>query len=238
MDGAYFMYEGAKTVRLKTGRGLSMAVIQTERVQRSDLIRTAFILEWITLAWVTLEATVGIWAAINANSTSLMAFGIDSVIEAASACVLIWRLNVELRHGQNFSEDAERKASRMSGALLFALAAYVVLSAAWSLWTRQGEQFTLLGLAIPAATIPVMYVLARRKISIAEQIGSRALRADAMETITCGWLSFVVVAGLLAQLAIDAWWIDSVTSLAIVYVLVKEGREAWAVEDCSCSACH
>jgi hypothetical protein len=29
------------------------------------------------------------------------------------------------------------------------------------------------------------------------------LLADAMESFTCGWLSFVVVAGLLAQLALD-----------------------------------
>jgi divalent metal cation (Fe/Co/Zn/Cd) transporter len=80
-----------------------------------------------------------------------------------------------------------------------------------------------------------MYLLAKRKIAVAAKIGSRALRADAMESITCGWLSFVVVAGLLAQLALGAWWIDSITSLAIVYFLVKEGREAWAVEECGCS---
>jgi hypothetical protein len=39
------------------------------------------------------------------------------------------------------------------------------------------------------------------------------------------------VIGLLAQLALGAWWIDSVTSLAILWFLVKEGREAWKRED-------
>jgi len=149
---------------------------------------------------------------------------------------LLWRLNVELRDGHAFSEDAERKASKIGGVLLFVLTAYVVISAAWGLWTREGQEFGRLGLAITAATIPVMYVLAKRKIAVAEQIGSRALRADAMESITCGWLSFVVLAGLLAQLALGAWWIDSITSLAIVYFLAKEGREAWAVEECGCSS--
>ena len=209
--------------------------IQTEGTTRADLVRLAFILEWITLAWVILEATLGIWASLEARSVSLMAFGADSVIEALSACVLLWRLNVELRHGHAFSEEAERKASKLGGVLLFALAAYVVVSAAWGLWTRDGQEFSPIGLAITAATIPVMYLLAKRKIAVAAKIGSRALRADAMESITCGWLSFVVVAGLLAQLALGAWWIDSITSLAIVYFLVKEGREAWAVEECGCS---
>jgi hypothetical protein len=31
---------------------------------------------------------------------------------------------------------------------------------------------------------------------------------------------------------LGAWWIDSVTSLVIVWLLVKEGREAWkAIDD-------
>lgn len=205
---------------------------------RAELVRTAFSLEWLTLGWVIMEAGVSLFAGWQAHSLSLIAFGADSVIETISAGVLIWRLRIELRHGQTFSEDAERKASKISGALLFALAAYVVINAGWGLWTRQGEEFTTFGLVFVAATIPVMYLLARKKIAIAEQIGSRALRADAMETITCGWLSFVVVLGLLAQWAIDAWWIDSVTSLAIVYFLVKESRDAWAVEECGCSSCH
>jgi len=64
------------------------------------------------------------------------------------------------------------------------------------------------------------------------------MRADAIESITCGWLSFVAVLGLLAQLLIGAWWIDPVTSLVIVWFLVKEGREAWSGEGCGCGDDH
>lgn len=85
--------------------------------------------------------------------------------------------------------------------------------------------------------IPAMSYLAHRKIAIAEKIGSRALRADAMEAMTCGWLSFVVVVSLAAQWLFGAWWIDGVGSLAIVYFLVNEGREAWSGHECeSCCA--
>lgn len=207
-------------------------------VERTHLVGTALILEGVTLAWVLAEAAIAIWAAHAARSLSLLAFGVDSVIEALSACVLLWRLNVELRHGRAFSEDAERTASRIGGTLLLMLAAYVVVSAAWGLWTREGQTFSSIGLAVTVAAIPIMYVLAKRKIAIADRIGSRALRADAMESITCGWLSFAVVIGLLAQLALGAWWVDSVTSLTIVYLLVKEGREALAAEGCGCSSCQ
>jgi divalent metal cation (Fe/Co/Zn/Cd) transporter len=201
---------------------------------RRDLIRQAFRLEWITIGWMTIEAAVAIAAGLAAHSLTLLAFGIDSVIELVSAGVLIWRLSVELKHGQAFSEDAERIASRIGGMLLFALAAYVVASAGWGLWTREGQAFSWPGLAVTAAAIPIMSVLARRKLAIAEKLASRALRADAVESITCGWLSFVAVLGLLAQLAFGAWWIDEATSLAIVWFLIKEGREAWTAEGCAC----
>ena len=65
---------------------------------------------------------------------------------------------------------------------------------------------------------------------------SRPFRADAMEAVTCGWLSFVVVVSLAAQWLVGAWWIDGVGSLAIVYFLVKEGREAWSGDECECCA--
>ena len=76
-----------------------------------------------------------------------------------------------------------------------------------------------------------MWVLSRRKLRIAAALGSRALRADAAESIACRWLSFAVVAGVLAQLVPGLWWIDAVTSLVIVWMLVKEGREAWKAQE-------
>jgi hypothetical protein len=66
--------------------------------------------------------------AFVSGSLVLLAFGLDRVIELISAGVLMWRRSVELRHGCVFSENAERIAGRIGGALLFALAAYVGLT--------------------------------------------------------------------------------------------------------------
>jgi divalent metal cation (Fe/Co/Zn/Cd) transporter len=183
---------------------------------------------------MVIEAVVAVAAGLVAGSLVLLAFGLDSIIELISAGVLIWRLSVELRHGQTFSERAERQASRIGGALLFALAAYVVVSAGWGLWLRQGAEFSILGLGISIFAIPIMRYLARRKIGLADKLGSGAMRADAMESITCGWLSFVVVVSLVAQAVVGAWWVDPLGSLAIVWFLVKEGREAWGAKECGC----
>jgi hypothetical protein len=141
--------------------------------ERPALIRQAFRLEWMTVAWMVVEGVVALAAGLAAGSLTLMAFGLDSAIELASAGVLIRRLNVELRHGKGFSERAERTASRIGAVLLFTLAAYIVAGAAWSLWTRQGEAFSLPGLIVALLAMPIMTLLARRKIAIATQLGSR-----------------------------------------------------------------
>ncbi len=206
------------------------------KVDRTPLIREAFRLEWLTIGWMVVEAVVALASGIAAGSLVLVAFGLDSVIELISAGVLVWRLSIELRNGEAFSENAERIASRIGGALLFALAAYVVVAAGWNLWWRLGEEFSLPGLIVTLAAIPVMRYLARRKLDLAEKLGSRALRADAIEAITCGWLSFVAVVSLTAQALFGFWWIDSVGSLAIVWLLVKEGSEAWTGECCAACA--
>src|ERR1700758_1454036 len=111
------------------------------RSERLPLIREAFRLEWLTIGWMTVEAVVAIAAGVTAGSLVLVAFGLDSVIELASAGVLIWRLSVELRVGKGFSGRAERTASRIGGGLLFLLAAYVTVAAVWHLWDGSGEEF-------------------------------------------------------------------------------------------------
>jgi divalent metal cation (Fe/Co/Zn/Cd) transporter len=205
---------------------------EVPRAHRVSLLRQAFRLEYATIGWMVIEAAVGLWSGLSAGSVSLLAFGIDSLIELASAAVLIWRLDLELHRSQRFTEQAERTASRLAGALLTALACYVVVAAGWKLATSTGQHFSLPGLVVTALAVPVMYSLARRKIAVADMLDSRAMRADAMESVACGWLSLVVVIGLLVQVLTGAWWVDAVTSLGIVWFLIKESREAWRGECC------
>jgi divalent metal cation (Fe/Co/Zn/Cd) transporter len=166
------------------------------------------------------------------TALSLIAFGADSVIELASAGVLLWRLDIEMRRSAEFPERIEQRASRIGGALLFVLATYVVVSAGYGLWVREGQEFSTAGLVLALLAIPIMWWLARAKMRVSDQIGSRALRSDAVESITCSYLSGVVVIGMIVQFfAPGWWWVDSVTSLVIVVLLVKQGREAWKGEE-------
>jgi divalent metal cation (Fe/Co/Zn/Cd) transporter len=207
--------------------------LESTPFDRPAVLRRAIALEWFTVAWMIVEAAVGLWAGVAVNSLSIVAFGIDSLIELASAGVLLWRLMSELHQRAAFADVTEQTARRLAGVLLLALAAFIVAGASWRLWTRTGQSFSLAGLVVVAITVPLMYVLSRAKLSLAEALGSRALRADAAESIACGYLSFAVCIGLIAQLVLGAWWVDAVTALAILYFVIQEGREALAGEECA-----
>ena len=185
---------------------------------------------------MVVEAAVATSSAIAAHSLALLAFGLDSLIELASAGVLIWRLTIELRAGLDFNEAVEERARKIAGALLFALAGYVTLAAGWNLWNRVGAEFSLAGLLVALIAIPSMYSLARAKLRIADKLDSRALRADAFEAVACAYLAIVVVLGLAAQYAFHAWWLDSLTAFGIVGLLIREGREAWRGDSCAPSS--
>jgi divalent metal cation (Fe/Co/Zn/Cd) transporter len=202
------------------------------RQDRVAAIRHGFLLEWLSIAWMSIEAIVAVGTGLSVGSLTLTAFGLDSVIELLSAGVLIWRLTVELRQGHDFSERTERLASRISGGLLCALAAYILIGAVWSVATRHGGAFSLPGFVVAVLALPIMYFLARRKLKVAAALGSSAMRADAVESITCGWLSLVVVVGQIVDFLLGAWWVDPLASLGILWFVIREAREAWSGETC------
>ena len=196
-------------------------------LERRALVTKALRLEWMTVGWMAIEAAVAIGSGIIAHSLTLLAFGADSLIELASAGVLIRRLAIEIDRGEAVAAKFERRAARIGSVLLFALSGYVAAAAGWSLWTRTGQEFSIIGLVLALVAIPLMFGLARAKTHIADRIGSRALRADAAEGIACGYLSAIVVVGMIAQGLTGAWWIDGVSALALIPFLVREALEAW-----------
>jgi divalent metal cation (Fe/Co/Zn/Cd) transporter len=80
-----------------------------------------------------------------------------------------------------------------------------------------------------------MPILAGYKIKVATRLKSRALRADAVESIVCGYLSIVLMVGLAATRVLGWWWLDSVAALALIPFIIKEAHEAIRGE-CECSA--
>lgn len=188
-------------------------------------VRRALWLEYFTVSWNVIEGVVAIAAGVVAGSIALVGFGLDSYIEVISGSALIWRFR---QHGLGAEAEtaAERRAIFLVGVTFLLLALYVTYESVRKLALRERPEESLVGIVLTAVSLVVMPGLAYFKRRVAAQLGSRALLADAKETLACSYLSFTVLLGLAANAALGWWWADPVAGLAIVYWLVKEGREA------------
>jgi divalent metal cation (Fe/Co/Zn/Cd) transporter len=193
--------------------------------------------EWLSIAWMTVEALVSIAAGLAARSIALIGFGADSVIELVSAGVVLWRLRLEPVEAVATTprERAERQASRVVGWSLLLLAVYIAGRSAYNLWTQDASDSSPVGIAMAAAALIVMPWLIRTKRKVASAINSPALKGDAACGVVCVYMAATLLAGLVLQAMFGWWWADPVAALGIVYFIVHEAREvltAQSTPDC------
>ena len=205
--------------------------------QRSDDVRFALLLTYITIGWMTIEGAASLLLGWISKSLLLEAFGIDSVIELFSAAVLLWRLRVEASGTATFQRVnlVERRAARLVGYSLYVLVAYVVFNSGYGLFIAKRITDTnesVWGILIGVVAKVGMPILAGYKLKVAARLNSRALRADAIESITCGYLSIVLMIGLAGTWLLGWWWLDSVAALALIPFLSKEAGAAIRGESC------
>ena len=185
-------------------------------------------LEYLTIGWNSLEAVAAIGAGLIAGSIALVGFGFDSVIEVSSGAILLWRLVS--------GEHRERLALKLVGFSFLALAVYVAFDATKSLWLRQSPEVSYIGIAIAALSLVVMPLLAKAKRRVAENLNSRAMKADSRQTDICAYLSAILLVGLGLNALFGWWWADSAAALMMTPIIVKEGIEALRGE--TCDDCH
>jgi cation diffusion facilitator family transporter len=202
--------------------------------ERILLLRKGLKLTTLTVAWNIIEGLVAVGAGILANSVALISFGVDSFVETTSAIAVSWRLADEIKHqSSKRAESAEKIAARITGLILLLLAVYIVIDAGRRLlgFAQEADK-SFIGMALTGLSVIVMPIVARAKLKVADAIQSKSLRADAIETIACTWLSVTTLIGLSLN-ALFGWaWADPLAALLIVPLLVKEGLEALKGERC------
>ena len=193
-------------------------------LQTDDLRRTALVLVSIGLAWNLVEVVVAFWAGARVGSVALIAFGLDSIIELFAGGVLVWRLRQEGAGHEN--EAAERRAQRLVGITFFVLAGYVGLHSVVSLggWLPD-PQPSFAGIGIAVASALVMSILYVAKMRIAARMQSRALRAEAVESLFCDLQDLAILVGLGLNVLLSWWWADPVAALLLIPFFIKEGME-------------
>lgn len=193
--------------------------------RRAALLRHGIVLERLTVGYNALEGLIAIVAGLAAGSVALTGFGMDSLIEVTSGVLLWWRLRAELGSAP-LGPAVEARAARWAGILLLALGVYLVVESGRRLLGQDRPEESQVGIVLMAVSLIVMPLLARAKLRTARALDSRALRADAHETIVCAWLSLTTLCGLALNAAFGWWWADPLAALAMVPLVVREGVEA------------
>lgn len=179
-----------------------------------------------TISYNVIEAVVALAAGNAASSSALVGFGLDSVIEVASAAAVAWQFA-----GPD-PEAREKTALRVIGFSFFGLAAFVTVDAVRSLLgTGQAERSTV-GLALAAVSLAVMPLLSYGQRRTGRELGSRSAVADSKQTLLCTYLSAVLLVGLALNSLFGWSWADPVAALVIAAVAIREGLEAWRGDSC------
>jgi divalent metal cation (Fe/Co/Zn/Cd) transporter len=202
---------------------VSIPQVATNTVRRIQRVQA------ITIVWMSAEAAVSLFAAWRAQSPALLAFGGDSAIELASAVVVLWRFQASAAR-----EDAERRAARIAGVLLFVLAACVVATSVMAFLGYSEARPSLLGIGTLIAAAAFMPLLAREKRRLSRATGSAALRADSVQSALCAYLSLIALTGLAINAIWHVKWADPIAAIAVLPLIIWEGREAMRGKPCSC----
>ena len=194
--------------------------------RRAALSRRVRLLVAATISYNIIEAIVAISAGAVASSTALIGFGLDSVIEVASAAAVAWQFS-----GKD-PEARERTALKIIAVSFFALAAYITVESARSLLSADAAEHSTVGIVLAAVSLLVMPVLSYAQRRAGRELGSASAVADSKQTLLCTYLSGVLLVGLLLNSVLGWSWADPIVALVIAAVAVREGREAWRGEHC------
>lgn len=199
-------------------------------IDRDVLRRRGLRLVWIGQVWNVLEAIVALWSAYHANSIVLLAFGLDSILEIIAGFALIWRLSASWSAEEE--TIAESRALQIIGFTFFLLAILIIVQSTAVLvnWLPRPQE-SLTGIILVIASAVVMTILFLMKRRVAEQLGSQALRAEAMESLMCDLQDVTVLVGIGLNALFGWWWADPVAAFALIPFLLREGWEAFHPDD-------
>jgi divalent metal cation (Fe/Co/Zn/Cd) transporter len=153
-----------------------------------ETARRVIRIQALTLGWMSVEAMVSLGAAWMARSPALLGFGGDSAVELLSAAVVFWRFYLP-----NRGNHAEQRATRITGGLLFVLAAFVALVSILALLGHVEAHPSTIGIVLLILAALVMPWLAKQKRQLSAATASAALRADAAESAVCGYLALIAL---------------------------------------------
>jgi divalent metal cation (Fe/Co/Zn/Cd) transporter len=196
--------------------------------ERARLERKARLLAWGGNAWHIAEFALSLAAGIASGSIALVAFGIDSLIEAAAGFVIIWLFAPRRTH----TERAERRAQQLIAGSYGVLVVYVLFESVSALVAEEKPGVSWFGVAVLVAAAVSMPLLARAKRRVGRALGSHATACEGSQNLICAYLAVTALAGIGANALFGWWWADPVAALGIAGIAAWEGVRTWRGDLC------
>jgi len=198
-----------------------------DKTRRNNLKQARTLQIW-NVIYDVIEVVVSLIAGITANSSALIGWALDSVIEVISAATLGWRLHGELKGIDEEKVKRRQKITLNVIAISFTLICiFISYDSINKLINKETASWSTLGLVILLVSLIVNPVLIYFKRQYGNKLESPALLADAKDTFICLYQTVVVLIGLLLVNWLGWWWADPVAALLIVPWAAKEGWEAY-----------
>jgi divalent metal cation (Fe/Co/Zn/Cd) transporter len=188
-------------------------------------LKHGLLVEYASLAWMSVEALVSLYSGLLAWSFALLAFGGDSLVELLSSFVVVVHMRTILR-GDPHSHIVRERAEWATALLLFSLLPIIGLGAGYSLLTGIRPEPSLLGIAVALGAILIMPILWYEKKRIGAKTKCLPLTIDAAESATCLLMSIALLAGLTANYFLRIPWVDYFATLIILIFIAKEAYES------------
>jgi len=190
----------------------------------------------ITVVYNLAEGMISTWFGGHDEALTLFGFGIDSFVEVISGVGILAMVLRIRSHPESERSGFERTALRVTGGSFFLLAAGLSVTAIYNLTSGQKPTTTLPGLIIATVSILSMLALVWAKRKVGHDLKSAPILADANCTLTCVYMSLVLLAASAIYLLTGFGLVDSLGAIGLVYFSVKEGRESFekarSLENC------
>jgi len=201
--------------------------------------RYALWLGFLTVGYNLLEGLISIFFGVQDEALTLFGFGVDSFIEVLSGIGIVAMVRRIRREPDAPRSQFERTALRITGTSFFLLAAGLLATAVYNIFTGHKPEATLAGVIISLVSILTMGALVSAKRKVGRTLESAPILADANCTLVCIYMSLVLLAASLIYELTGFGLVDSLGALGLIYFSVREGKEAFEKAKgmaCGCEA--
>jgi divalent metal cation (Fe/Co/Zn/Cd) transporter len=207
-----------------------MRIFQKYLKQKTSeqLINTAIVLAVITIGYNILEGIISILFGTQDETLALFGFGVDSFVEVLSGMGILHMVLRIKKNAHSPRDRFERLALFITGLAFILLSLGLAAGSVLNLWYQHKPLTTIAGVIISGISLLTMLLLYAAKMETGRALDSKAIIADARCTLTCFYLSGVLLFSSLLYEIFKLGYFDVIGSLGIAVFAFNEGRESIA----------